>query len=191
MLLINENDRERAELYRLFAVLFMTLPTDEVLVQFREMFRVRFSETPTEIGRDFAHIFMGPWKHLPPYESVYSSSPVDTPGSWSRIAREVQAFYRSTGLVLHDQADLSPDHLSAELIFMSYLTENDFMEYQRLFFERHLFRWVPDYCDLVYRHAFTSFYKEVANLLKKFILFEYEELELQKGYLEGFPLNPW
>lgn len=187
MLLMNENDRERAELYRFFAVCFMMLPTDEVLMQFRDMFRVRFSETQAEIGMDFAHIFIGPWKHLPPYESVYSFSPGDIPGSWSRIAREVQAFYRSTGLVLHQQADLSPDHLSAELLFMSYLTENDLMEYQRIFFERHLFRWVPDYCDLVYGHAFTSFYKEVANLLKKFILFEYEELEIHKGYSESFP----
>jgi TorA maturation chaperone TorD len=60
---------------------------------------------------------------------------------------------------------------------MSYLIENDFIEQQKRFLEEHLRKWIPEYCNKIYKHAKTVFYKELANLLKEFILSEYENFE--------------
>lgn len=173
MMLDNDEGFERTVLYRLFANLFMNKPTHEVLVLVKDMFRIKSDETPDLIEIDFAHIFPGPLNRLPPYESLYEKYiPGESGGAGVKITDGLRSFYASAGLMMDAGANLLPDHLSTELLFMSYLTENDLVEHQRRFLEEHLFRWVPGYCDEMCRHAATSFFKEIANLLKEFILSE-------------------
>ena len=182
----NSDERtERAVLYRLFASLFIREPDDEILSLVRGMFQMKSFEQPDTIGQDFAHIFLGPWKHFPPYESFYYLDPEEVSGSKKKIVESVQSFYASAGLFLDINTTMLPDHLSAELVFMSYLAENSLVEHQKRFLESHLVKWVPRYCDAVSIHANTIFYKEVANLLKEFILSESEQLGLQRGHIEG------
>jgi TorA maturation chaperone TorD len=85
------------------------------------------------------------------------------------VVAELQAFYSSAGLIIDEEANLAPDHISTELSFMSYLIENGFAEYEQLFLKNHLTLWVPLFCDDMHEHAQTSFYKDAANLLKEFI----------------------
>lgn len=170
----NVENIERAELYRLFSGLFMEEPTDEMLIQLKEMFQMKFNETSHEIKMDFARIFLGPGKHFPPYESLYNYPMGDKPRLWGKATEKVQAFYTSVGLMVDEEINLITDHISAELLFMSYLVENGLMEHQMRFLEEHLLKWIPEYCDEVRKHANTTFYKDVANLLKEFILSEHE-----------------
>ena len=180
MILDDHEEIERTVLYRLFAHLFMSRPTREILSLAREMLQMQSDETVELVEMDFAHIFMGPWKHLPPYESLYEQYiPGELGGPEERIAHGLKSFYTSVGLAMDMSANLTPDHISSELLFMSYLAENNFVDYQKRFLEEHLLKWVPGYCDEVHRHAATAFYKEIANLLKEFILSECREFGIQ------------
>lgn len=75
---------------------------------------------------------------------------------------------------MDEDISLIPDHISAELFFMSYLVENGLSGLQQRFLEDHLSKWIPEYCGEVQKHAGTNFYKEIANILKEFILSEHE-----------------
>lgn len=167
---------ERARLYKLFSSLFMEEPTEEVLLQLREMFEMKFDDTPGEVAMDFRNLFLNPTAHLSPHESFYNYSLEETPKLWGKATEEVQAFYRSVGLTIDEEAALIPDHAAMELLFMSYLVENGLIEQQRTFMEDHLFRWIPDYCDEVGKHARTAFYREIAVLLREFVVSDHEEL---------------
>ncbi len=170
----DEENRERAEMYKLFAALFIDEPPEELIEQVREMFQLSFNETGQDIALDFANTFFGPGEHLPPYESVYNYSVGETPGLWGSVTEQVQAFYNSVGLAIDEEVNLIPDHLSAELLFMAWLIESGRGEEQEGFIEDHLVKWVPGFCDELQTHAKTEFYREVAGLLKEFILSEYE-----------------
>ncbi len=172
------NDQtERARLYKLFSSLFIKEPSEEILVQLKEMFSMSFNDTREEASADFRDLFLRPNMHLSPHESLYNYSLDETPKLWGRATGEVQAFYRSAGLMIDEETDLIPDHAAVELLFMSYLVENDLVEQQRAFMEDHLMRWLPDYCEEVEAHARTTFYRELAVVVKEFLLSDLEELE--------------
>lgn len=170
----DEEDFERIELYRLFARLFMEEPTDEVYIQVADVFQMKPDETLDKIITDFATLFLGPVEHILPYESIYQYPYGDRPRLWGKAAEEVQGFYDMAELVFEEDTSLIPDHISVELLFMSYLIENGIADLQEGFLEDHLIKWVPALCDDIYKRAHTAFYKEVANLLKEFILSEGE-----------------
>ena len=171
---IYENeDVERAELYKLFSDLFMGEPSEETLLQAKEIFQMKFDTSAEEVRKDFAAVFLRPDLHPSPYESLYHFPQGETPKLWGKTTREVKAFYESTGLTLDEETTLVPDHLALELLFMSYLIRNALAEQQEIFLKEHLL-WVPEYCDEVRKHASTPFYREVATLLKEFILSEQE-----------------
>ena len=79
------------------------------------------------------------------------------------------------GLTIDEEISLIPDHISAELFFMSYLIENRFLKEQKYFMEKHLLQWIPAYCEELNKQASTTFFKEVSMLLKEFIITDYEE----------------
>lgn len=165
---------ERAEVYKLFSALLMKEPTPEIVQEVKELFRIESDEPFEAISGDFAAIFLRPDLHMAPYESLYNVPLGDKPALWGKAAIETQAFYESSGLVLDESIDLVPDHLAIELLFMSYLIENGRVEEQRKFLEEHLFLWMPSYCEGIQKHAGTVFFKDVANLMKEFIMSEYE-----------------
>lgn len=170
----NDEEIERARVYRLFARLFIEEPPDELLLEIREMFGITADDLPLEIRLDFTNLFFSSGGHLRPYESFFNYPLGDKPRLWGKAAENVQSFYNSAGLMLDEQINLIPDHISAELLFMSYLVEQGLFEEQKKFVGEHLLKWIPEYCDEVQRHAATTFYKEVANFLKEFILSEHK-----------------
>jgi TorA maturation chaperone TorD len=172
----NIEDIERAEIYRLFAGLFIREPADDVIFRMKEMFNMQFNDLPAEIRMDFTRIFLSPYGSLLPYESLYNYPLGDRPKLRGRTAEEVQAFYTSARIMIDEELNLIPDHISAEMLFMSYLIENGISELQKKFLEYHLARWIPVYCDELQKYAGTGFYKEIALILKEFILSEAEEI---------------
>ncbi|MCL5022675.1 MAG: molecular chaperone TorD family protein [Nitrospirae bacterium] len=175
---LNDSENiERAAIYRLFSSLFMNEPDDETLVRIREIFGMEFEDAPEEIRADYAATFLKPDHPPSPYESLYHYSFGDTPRLWGKATAEVQTFYRSAGLMVGEEPDIVPDHLGLELLFMSYLIERGLFRQQREFLDLHLMRWVPEYCDEVRRHAATTFYRELAEIMKEFIASDYESLK--------------
>ncbi len=173
MAIMDEEAIERAELYKLFAALFMQEPSDELIYQFHDMFQMEFTEPSQLIRTEFKSLFSD--HRLSPYESLYNYPPHELPRLWGKATEDVETFYNSVGLTIDENVSLIPDHISAELLFMSYLIERKLLKEQRYFIETHLLRWIPDYCDLLHKEATTKFYKDVALLLKEFILTDYEE----------------
>jgi TorA maturation chaperone TorD len=167
---------DRAELYKLLSALFVEEPQEEVILRIKEMLRMEFDDTLQEIRTDFVGLFMRPDLHLSPHESLHSYPLGETPGLWGRATYEVQESYRSAGLMIDEESEIIPDHLGAELLFMSYLIGNDLAAQQRKFMDDHLFRWVPEFCDEIEKHAATTFYREVAILLKEFVVSDHAEL---------------
>lgn len=169
-------DIERAELYRFFAGLFMEKPADEMLLQAKELFAMKADDMPGEIRLDFTNILSSQGGLLQPYESLYNYPVGDMPRLGGKAAEAARSFYISANLMIDEQINLIPDHISAELLFMGYLVDHGFLEMQKIFMERHLLKWIPWYCDELKKLTNTAFYKEVADLLKEFILSEHELL---------------
>lgn len=173
MAILNEEDIERAELYKLFATLFSQEPSEELIYQFKEMFQMSFTEPPQLIRMEFRSLLSS--HQLSPHESLYNYPPHELPRLWGKATEDVAAFYNSVGLAIDEEINLIPDHISAELFFMGYLIENRFITEQKLFMEKHLLLWIPQYCDEINKQASTAFFKEIAVLLKEFIITDYEE----------------
>jgi putative dimethyl sulfoxide reductase chaperone len=168
---------ERAALYRLFASLFVQEPSEEVLLTIKEFLHMEFNDTAEEIGLDFRHLFLSGTGHLQPYESLYNYAPEDEPRLWGKATDKVQRLYRSADLMIDTETAVLPDHLSAELLFMSYLAERGLSEPQKEFLRDHLLVWVPVFCEEVMKHSHTAFYREAAAVLKEYLSSDYEGLE--------------
>lgn len=109
----------------------------------------------------------------PPYESVQREGTLV-----GTSAEAVTAEYRDAGF---DQVapDATPhDHLGAELRFMALLCYREmeawrdaksadaagWLQRQRRFLDRHLLRWVPDYCRMLGECTTRDFYRGVSEL---------------------------
>lgn len=165
----NFENEERSEIYKLFAGLFLKEPDDEMLLQFKEMFKMKFNETPQEIRTDFRQLFSVHGAKVKPYESFYNYSIGERPSLWGRTSGDVMSFYRAEGLDIGVEPAPVPDHLSVELVFMSYLVEKGLVEQQKKFLEEHLAKWVPNCCYDITLHAKTAFFKEISDLLKELL----------------------
>ncbi len=181
MTFYDDEDTERANLYRLFSGLFLSEPTADFLIQFRDIFGITINNTIDEITIDFMQLFSDAAGHLPPYESLYNYPLPDIPRLWGRATEEVQKLYHAQGLMIDEEIGIIPDHISAELLFMAHLIENDIAEIQNGFFKNHIRVWVPDYCREIRQFAQTDFYIQAAGLLKEFISSDSEEFGLEEG----------
>ncbi len=168
----NEEVRNRADLYRLIGSLFLEPPTDEVLGGLEGLKDFKVEETPHEISHDFHGLFAN--NVVPNCESFYNYPLGDGPRQWGRATEEVKKFYEAAGLTIDVETHLIPDHISAELFFLSWLIENEFLDEQEEFLDAHLIKWVPVFCDEVRKYAKTAFYKRVAILLKELVSSDYE-----------------
>ena len=175
----DDDAQDRSDFYKLFSPLFLRVPDDETLERIKDIFEIKFGDSSDEIEIDFSCLFSDTGGRLPPYESLYNYPLSDKPRLGGTAAKEVEELYESTGITIDEDIELVPDHLSAELFFMSYLIENHLIEEQKFFLENHLLVWVPDYCDEIKRIARTSFYKRIAELLTEFILDECEEFGIE------------
>lgn len=162
--------QERAEIYRLFGLLFLNIPEVETIEEFEKFIGISISDSYEDICDDFISLFHE--GKVPNYEGyyrelLYREIPIELD------LLHVQHFYWAAGVAIEEEFDLPPDHVSMELIFMSYIVEQNLIELQIEFLKR-LREWIPLFCDNLYEKAKTDFYKEVATSLKDFVLSESE-----------------
>jgi TorA maturation chaperone TorD len=161
-----EDDKERAESYRILADIFFAPPDAENIESIREDLGLGSKETEEEILADFNSLLIYPGGELPPLESLHFEG--------TSTADSVTEFYYGTGLTFDEEYEALPDHISLEFLFMSYLIDIGNRELQQKFLEQHIANWVPYYCEEVKRRAKTLFYRELAEITKDFIESEYE-----------------
>ncbi len=161
-----EDDKERAESYRVLADIFFAPPDAENMESIREDLGLESKETQEEVLADFNSLFIYPGGELPPLESLQAEG--------LNIADSVTGFYYGTGLTFDEEYETLPDHISLEFLFMSYLIDIDNRELQQKFLEQHIANWVPYYCEKVMNRAKTLFYREIVQIAKDFIDYEFE-----------------
>ncbi len=160
-------DAERADIYELFSQFFLGPPDEETVGVIRQDFSLDSKDAADEISRDFDELFSYPHGRLVPLESLFSPTKgIGQP--------DVADIYAGAGLVVDDMYDVAPDHISLEFLFMSYLIERGRTAMEQKFLEQHLVNWVPYYCDKIMKQAQTGYYREIAEIIKDFLLAEYD-----------------
>ncbi len=167
---------EIARVYKVLASLFIHQPNNEVLQEVEEELEIRVEDPLSDIVEDYLKLFSETEEAVLPYESLYNYPAEEGPSLWGQVTQEVNDFYQACGLSLQEYVNLPADHLSLELLFVSYLIENEMLDELTTFFEDHIIKWVPLFCDRVSEKAQTLFFKEVARALKEIVTSDYEDL---------------
>lgn len=135
-----------------------------------------------------------------PYETEYDPMRSVRKG---HVLADILGFYSAFGLQPSGEQRELPDHLGAELEFMSLLLQkeayarlNDWSERidicsdaQRKFLSDHLGTWIFAFCDRLEETAGVEFYRALARLLRAFMEYEIRSLglELLKVTRASFP----
>jgi len=129
---------------------------------------------------EYTRLFVGPGKHISPYESVYKDN---ENALWSETTAEVKNFIESSGLEYSSSWTGLPDHIGVELEFMQRITCHEkeawlrgdkettilCLELEKKFIDEHLSQWVPVFCDKVRKETQVAFYGEMAEFTCQFI----------------------
>ena len=185
---------ERSNLYGFLATIFREEPSATQLRTIRSgEFLDALSEAGVALGDDvlgfaddelldrlaveYTRLFIGPGTHVPPYEGAQREGVL-----WGHSTSDVAAFVAGSGFQYKPGYHDLPDHISVELEFMQEVTrreasawaKQDYVEARRClaieweFIDEHLARWAPAFCRTVATTT-TSFYREMANLTRRFI----------------------
>ena len=200
---------ERSGLYRLLATIFRTELTAELLARLLDpdfqkdlagagvdtgsLSTLNPDETLLEeLAVEFSRLFMGPGKHVSPYESVHMGGDGGT--LWGPRTSAVKKFIEQSGFAYDKEYHDLPDHISVELEFMAHLTEQEAeawetgdqenavncLRFQKEFMDRHLGLWVGRFADQVIELGEMPVYPQMAILARDFVDAESQELNLAK-----------
>ncbi|MEE8189050.1 MAG: molecular chaperone TorD family protein [Kiloniellales bacterium] len=201
------NAEERSNLYGFLATIHRAEPTPELLRRIRDEnvlaslkdAGVRFEpgyldRPPEELADDLAveytRLFIGPGKHIPPYESVQREGTL-----CGQAASETVAFVRRCGFAYDPDYHGLPDHISVELELMQELTRREALAWaegdeaearrclqiERDFLHQHLAGWTPAFCERVLAETDSPFYRELAALTRDFIETEHQDVTRRVG----------
>ncbi len=129
---------------------------------------------------EYTRLFVGPGKHISPYESVYRDN---ENALWSETTVEVKNFIESSGLEYSSSWTGLPDHIGVELEFMQRITCHEkeawsrgdietttrCLEFEKKFIDEHLSQWIPVFCDKVKKETRVAFYGEIAEFTCQFV----------------------
>jgi len=190
----------RQGLYRLLAHLYREEIDTELLQRFEQdgtLEALQAAGLDLEISGDrsawlerlaieYTRLFVGPGRHVPPYESVHA------PKSDHLLNNErtamVRRFITAAGFNFEPSYSVYPDHISTEFEFMEALinhqltsdAEGDSSEsttsrmLQKEFTLRHLSIWIPAFCDRLLQQAKLPLYASLAQITKQFMEMELE-----------------
>jgi TorA maturation chaperone TorD len=133
-----------------------------------------------ELAVEYAALFLGPGGHVSPHESVHVEDGGQLLGE-ATIA--VKNYIEACGFKYDPDNHALPDHISTELEFLAEVTrqeavawqENELakalncLEFEREFFDRHLGRWAPTFCQRVLERAELPFYRRIIELARNFL----------------------
>lgn len=199
--------KSRAQIYELLALIYGkeitaeaidVINTPEVADAFKEA-GVDISSTLNAKNRDelvlelsveYASLFLGPARHIPPYESVHRP---DTEGGgllWGKVTAEIKRLVKSLNLCYNKEYKDLPDHISIEFELMKRLIDYEAgaskradntsarraLELENKLMEEHISQWVPQFCEKVIAQTTSDFYRAIASFTKGFILTEQKNI---------------
>lgn len=131
--------------------------------------------TRLELDKEYTRLFVAAYPKVvaPPYSSIYLNEGL----VWGQSTSEVIKLYKSAGLDISIDFHDIPDHIAAELEFLSYLI----LEQQRVdradtgltgmlasvekqFLADHFLRWTPSFLSRVVENSRCVFYSGIARL---------------------------
>jgi TorA maturation chaperone TorD len=206
---MTETAEQRSNTYGFLALIFRTETTANMLKRIKdpefldalsemgEAFEDDFLQRPEDeliedLAVEYARLFIGPGKHISPYESVqHERDDGDWGQLWGADTVAVKKFIETAGLEYKTEYTGLPDHISVELEFMSEVIKREAsawkdndregalycLKIEKKFIEEHLAGWVPVFCDKVIEQAEFSFYRGIAKLTKSFLENEQEEID--------------
>ena len=139
-----------------------------------------------QLAIEFTRLFLGPGKHVSPHESVQiGQNGILNDATTVQVSR----FIEVAGYQFKTDSKRYPDHICSEFEFMEALISkqaealvNDDLEeaetsqmLQDEFIQRHLVRWVPQFCDEIEQSATLPLYKAVGRAVSAFIKMENEQ----------------
>jgi TorA maturation chaperone TorD len=152
---------------------------------------------PYELQIEYTRLFIGP-SHLPapPYESVYR---VDSRGLlMGNAATAVTKLYLEEGLALSPSISDLPDHILAELEFMSYLCEREasawanetgkvehYLRKQDTFLSDHVTQWLPPFARGIRGACGQGFYGTLGELTERLVLSDHDYIRALMRGLDG------
>ena len=134
-----------------------------------------------ELEKEYTRLFITAYPKVvaPPYSSVYLDKERLI---WGKSTAEAARLYEAAGLGMNPDFHDIPDHIAAELEFVSYLileqqrnsgTEADrsreLASIERKFLAEHLCKWAPFFLTRIAEHSKIDFYRAVALIAQKFI----------------------
>ncbi|MCW8862827.1 MAG: molecular chaperone TorD family protein [Rhodospirillales bacterium] len=142
-----------------------------------------------DLAVEYTRLFIGPGSRISPYESIHVENESNSSGEfWGKQTAEVKVFIEAAGLKYADDYVELPDHVSAEMEFMQRLAsfesksrregKNEDAMFckgiQKRFYDEHLSKWIPQFCEKIIDRSETPFFKEMAELTRDVIEFERE-----------------
>jgi DMSO reductase family type II enzyme chaperone len=137
-----------------------------------------------ELEKEYTRLFITAYPRVvaQPYSSVYLSRDHQV---WGASTAQVARLYEAAGLRMNENFHDIPDHIAAELEFVSYLileqqkhngTEADktreMASIERKFLTEHLCKWAPLFLSRVAEYSKIDFYSVIARLAQKFVDYE-------------------
>ena len=137
-----------------------------------------------ELDKEYARLFITayPKAVAPPYSSVYLDREQQV---WGSSTAQVARLYETAGLGMNENFHDIPDHIAAELEFVSYLIleqqehngneadkTREMASIERKFLKEHLCKWAPLFLGRVGEYSKIDFYSAIARLTQKFIDYE-------------------
>jgi TorA maturation chaperone TorD len=202
----------RARLYELLALgfsppseeLVKVLEEGETLFPWLDQEEVRALQAfpSEELIPEYHRLFVGPGGlPAPPYESVYRED-------WRVMGEstvDVTRQYAEAGYALAPSFNDLPDHVAAELGFMSLLCEEEaqawraareevalaLLRREERFLGDHLAVWLPPFCDRVAVAAEREFYRVLAKLARAYVLLDRERVTMLLRTLEASKVALW
>ncbi|MFV1951921.1 MAG: molecular chaperone [Nitrospinota bacterium] len=146
-----------------------------------------------ELAVEYTSLFVGPGKHIPPYESIHVSSD-STDRYWGECTVDMKNWVEHYGLQISGRFESIPDHISIELVFMQKVIEHERLawekddtdtaekcvEVEKAFFNKHIIKWVPGFCEKIIEAARLDLYREIARLTSDFIMDEKDLLQISR-----------
>ncbi len=194
----NENkavfDQSRAALYHLLSVLYLQEVTPDLLDTLHQsgFFEIsadvnipfpKLEEDTSDLCRlleaEYARLFVGPGKCVPPYGSVHREDDSHPGTLWGSTTTEVKRFMEHYGLKIDTPGSI-PDHIGVLFEFMAALIDGKIKadgegdnesiktaeSLQRRFFAEYIHPWVDNFLTRVDQIDPEAFYKATVELTR-------------------------
>ncbi len=186
---LSEEIDEYAECYR-----YLGIEPDESIGKIISWLR-ECSDQKTvtkELEVEYTRLFITAYPRIPapPYASIYLEEDWLV---WGNATVEALEIYREAGLKVSDGFRDVPDHIAAELEFVSYLISSGLkarekgnnerlskmLSIQERFLADHLLKWSISFFDIVIESTGSTFYRESSALARKFMKAEISRLSIE------------